>query len=220
MLYNLLSNILRAIGDSRTSLVFLINASFINIALDLFFIVKLKMGVDGAALATVISQCFSVIACSIYIWRNLPMLHLKGESFKTTKEEVRHHLGIGFPMGFQMSIIAVAAYTTSNEIDQVATMPMMSFGVAMSTYAAQNYGAKKYERIWVGVGDTIKISVIYSIIVGILINLFSHHLIEIFIGKGQTEVLALSKWFFFNEFFYLLLFSHVVYLSVYLTRCG
>lgn len=140
-------------------------------------------------------------------------------------------------MGFQMSIIAigaitiqialnrlgstaVAAYTTSNEIDQVATMPMMSFGVAMSTYAAQNYGAKKYERIWVGVGDTIKISVIYSIIVGILINLFSHHLIEIFIGKGQTEVLALSKWFFFNEFFYLLLFSHVVYLSVYLTRCG
>ena len=229
MLYNLLSNILRAIGDSRTSLVFLIIASFINIALDLFFIVKLKMGVDGAALATVISQCFSVIACSIYIWRNLPMLHLKRESFKTTKEEVRHHLGIGFPMGFQMSIIAigaiaiqitlnrlgstaVAAYTASNKIDQVATMPMMSFGVAMATYAAQNYGAKKYERIWVGVRDTVKISVTYSFIVGILINLFSHHLIEIFIGKGQTEVLALSKWFFLTNssiyFFLAMLFIY------------
>lgn len=229
MIYNLLANIFRAIGDSRTPLYFLIVASVINIVLDYTLIIYFGMGVEGAAIATVFSQVFSAIGCAVYIWRELPMLHLKRSSFVISKEDVKRHLEIGFPMGFQMSIIAigsitlqialnrlgptaVAAYTAAAKIDQLATMPMMSFGVAMATYAAQNYGAKKYARIWEEVNDTVKISVTYSVIMGILINLFSSTLIQFFIGPGQESVIQLSKWYFLTNstiyFFLAMLFIY------------
>lgn len=229
MIYNLLASILRAIGDSRTPLFFLIIASMINIILDIFFIVQLKMDVEGAAFATIISQIFSACACAIYIWKKLPMLHLKKSSFKFDLQDIYRHLRIGFPMGFQMSIIAigaitlqialnqlgpnsVAAYTAASKIDQVATMPMMSFGVAMATYAAQNYGAKKFDRIWIGVRQCVRLSITYSIVVGIVINVLSKHLVAMFIGSNNSAVVELSRWFFLTNssiyFFLAMLFIY------------
>ena len=167
VLFNLLANLLRALGDSRTPLLFLVVASILNIVLDLLFILVFKMGVAGAGLATVVSQLFSCLLCLIYIHKKVPLLQFKNADWSIDWKFIRQHMWVGFPMGFQASIIAigaiilqitlnglgataVAAYTAAQKIDMLATQPMSSFGITMATFAAQNFGANRIDRIKLG----------------------------------------------------------------------
>ncbi len=216
MAFNLLSNIFRSIGDAKTPLYFLVIACIMNIILDVVFIAGFGMGVEGAGYATVLSQIFSALACILYIWKKIPILRLNSKDFVAKSLDVKEHICISFPMAFQSSIIAigaiiiqitlnqlgataVAAYTAAQKIDQVAILPMMSFGVTMATFVAQNYGAKKYDRIWRGVRDCIKLSLTFAISVGIILNLFSPILIRAFVGVGHEEVVELGAIYFITN---------------------
>ena len=216
MAFNLLSNIFRSIGDAKTPLYFLVIACIMNIILDVVFIAGFGMGVEGAGYATVLSQIFSALACIIYIWKKIPILRLNSKDFVAESLDVKEHIRISFPMAFQSSIIAigaiiiqitlnqlgataVAAYTAAQKIDQVAILPMMSFGVTMATFVAQNYGAKKYDRIWRGVRDCIKLSLTFAISVGIILNLFSPIFIRAFVGVGHEEVVELGAIYFITN---------------------
>ena len=216
MAFNLLSNIFRSIGDAKTPLYFLVIACIMNIILDVVFIAGFGMGVEGAGYATVLSQIFSALACILYIWKKIPILRLNSKDFVAESSDVREHVRISFPMAFQSSIIAigaiiiqitlnqlgataVAAYTAAQKIDQVAILPMMSFGVTMATFVAQNYGAKKYDRIWRGVRDCIKLSLTFAISVGIILNVFSPIFIRAFVGVGHEEVVELGAIYFITN---------------------
>ena len=229
MFFNFFSNIIRALGDSRTPLIFLVLACILNVILEYAFILIFKMGVTGAACATVIAQGVSALLCMWHIKTNLRILKIKKSDFKISKEVFLEHIKISLPMGFQASIIAigaiilqfalnslgansVAAYTAAQKIDTIATQPMMSFGITMATYTAQNYGAEKIDRIREGVKQCVLISVTFSIVVG-LINIFAgHFLTGIFVGYDQKEVISLSQTYLTsNGSFYFLLSLLFIY---------
>ncbi len=210
MLFNLLSNIIRALGDSKTPLLFLVIACILNILLDYGFILLLHAGVEGAAWATVIAQLISGLLCLIYIRRKIPMLHLTKEDWQVSGWEILQHIKVALPMGFQMSIIAigavvlqfvlnglgavaVAAFTAAQRIDQIAMQPMNSFGTTMSPYVAQNYGAGLIERIKKGVFQCSLISVGFSIFIGSVNILAGYQLAGIFVGNDVPKVLELAQ---------------------------
>lgn len=210
VMFNLLSNAMRALGDSRVPLYFLIIACCINIVMDYAFILLFGLGVAGAGYATVLSQLISGLCCIIYIRKKMPLLCITKDDFRIHPEDIRTHLKVALPMAFQMSIIAigslilqfalnglgavsVAAYTAAQKIDTIATQPMNSFGATMATYTAQNYGANKLDRIRKGVFQCILISVSFSIVMG-LVNIFAgYQLTSLFVGSGEKEVLSLSQ---------------------------
>ena len=210
MLFNLLSNVVRALGDSRTPLLFLIVACVLNIALDFLFILTFKMGVAGAAWATVVAQVVSCVLCIVYIIKRIPLLRLCKKDWKVDASFVGLHCKIGLPMAFQTSIIAigamilqiplnqlgstaVGAFTAAQKIDNLAVQVLMSFGITMATYAAQNYGAGNMRRIKQGVNRCILINVIASVILGVFIILTCRPLVGVFVGKGQEEVVELAR---------------------------
>ncbi|WP_424350042.1 MATE family efflux transporter [Latilactobacillus sp. 5-91] len=223
MAFNLLSNIIRALGDSRTPLFFLVIGVIVNILFDFIFILGLHMGVEGAGYATVSAQIIAAILCLVYIYRRIPILVLRRKDFKITKKDITDHLKVGLPMGFQSSIIAigsivlqimlntlgasaVAAYTAAGKIDQLATQVGNSFGIALATYAAQNYGAREYGRISKGVRQTLTVSIIFSLVMGALIIIFGRPLVNLFIGDQQPHVTALAQIYFrFNSSSYFIL---------------
>ena len=181
------------------------------------------MGVEGAGYATVSAQIIAAILCLVYIYRRIPILVLRRKDFKITKKDITDHLKVGLPMGFQSSIIAigsivlqimlntlgasaVAAYTAAGKIDQLATQVGNSFGIALATYAAQNYGAREYGRISKGVRQTLTVSIIFSLVMGALIIIFGRPLVNLFIGDQQPQVTALAQIYFrFNSSSYFIL---------------
>jgi putative MATE family efflux protein len=205
-LFNFISNAMRAVGDSTTPLLFLIAACVINIVLDYVFILVFHTGVAGAAYATVIAQLFSGLACIPVIMKKLTILRIRKEDWRgLSGKEIARHAKIALPVGFQMSIIAigaiavtyalnnigttaVAAFTTSQKIDQLAAMPLNSFGLAMTTYAAQNFGAKKYPRIIKGVIQAATLAVCFSVLMAAVFFFFGNHLAALFLGEEQEAV--------------------------------
>ena len=202
-----LTNIIRALGDSRMPTIFLATALMVNVILEPIAILVLEWGIPGAALATIASQFIGDLLCVIYIKKRVPALHIHREDWHVSREFLLAHLKIGLPMGFQTSIIAlgaiilqvalndlgpvaVAAYAASQKIESLAMMPMMSFGFAMAAYTAQNYGARKYHRIIEGVRKACAMSVAFSITAGILLILFGPKLMYLFVGPGQDQVIA------------------------------
>ncbi|RRK10471.1 MATE family efflux transporter [Lactiplantibacillus garii] len=211
--FNLLSNIIRALGDSRTPLWFLIVSSLINIGLELLFILGFHWGIAGAGWATILAQLIATLMCVVYIVAKVPILHIGRRHFKLVWSEVKAHLNVGLPMAFQMSIIAigtivlqaalnslgtnsVAATTAAQKIDQVATQPLMSFGVTMATFAAQNFGAHKYERIIKGVKQTMWLSGSFSVAAGLIEIIWGKQLVGLFVGHQDMAVLNLSQTYF------------------------
>ncbi len=229
VMFNLISNILRSIGNSRAPLVFLIITSLLNIGLDFLFILVFNMGVGGAALATVISQFVASIVGLVYIKRYVPILRIHKEDWAAGFKQIKEHAAIAFPMGFQSSIIAigaiaiqmtlnslgptaVAATTAAQKIDGIATLPLVSFGITMATFAAQNYGAGKTERVWQGVRTTLKVVLTYSAVMGLVLVLFGRTLTTLFVGAESTEILELSQLYFVtNASFYFLLAMLFIY---------
>ena len=197
MAYNLLSNIFRSIGDAKTPLYFLVMACVMNIILDIVFIAVFGMGVEGAGYATVLSQIFSAVACVVYIWKKIPVLRLTKEDLVATKRNIREHCRISFPMAFQASIIAIGTIMVQIALNQLG--PTSVAAHTMATYSAQNYGAKKYDRIWLGVRECIKLSLTFAIVVGIILNLFSPILIRAFVGEGHEDVVELGRLFFLTN---------------------
>ena len=166
--YNLLSGILRALGDSKTPLYFLIIASVLNIILDVIFVVPLRMGTAGAAYATVIGQAVSALLCLPYIRKRFPILRMEKGDWRPDGRLIRRMLGMGVPMGLQFSITAigsiilqtavnglgsgaVASVTAGNKVSALVTQPMEVIGLTMATYCGQNLGAGKIRRIHKGV---------------------------------------------------------------------
>ena len=210
VLINMMSNLIRALGDSRTPLYFLILGSIINVFLELLFIISFGWGVPGAAFATVLSQLLGGACCLGYIAKKVPLLHIRRADWKLSKGILWQHLRIGLPMGFQSSIIAIgaivlqvalnhlgplaiAAYAAAQKIDMIAVMPMMSFGMTMAAYTAQNYGAQKIGRIEKGVKQCALMSVGFSIFIGIVIICFGPAVMHVFVGDGQEKVIEYGQ---------------------------
>lgn len=208
--YNLSSNVIRALGDSKTPLYFLIFASILNVFLDIYFIVNLKMGIAGAGLATVLSQAISTILCLAFMFWKFPILRLKKEDWNISKDFYMEHLRVGIPMGFQMSVlsigiialqfvlngfgsVAVAAFTTAMRVDQLFTQVYLALGATMAVFAAQNFGAKKLSRIKEGAKASILIAFITSIFSILVLTFFSGDLVALFMSEVDPEVVRLAE---------------------------
>lgn len=208
--YNLLANIIRALGDSKTPLYFLIFSALINIILNYALIKYLGFGVEGSALGTIISLSISVICCYFYIVKKYPLLHLHKSDWKLDWNFYKQHIIIALPMGIQFSIIAlssiimqsvcntfgattIAAFTSAMRIEQVAMQPMLSFGIAMATYTAQNYGAGYIGRIRKGVFNCSIISLVIALIAGILMYTVGENMVDIFIKGHNEEVITQAQ---------------------------
>lgn len=203
MAYNMTASILRALGDSKTPLYFLILASFLNIVLDLIFILLFNIGVVGAALATVISQGVSALLCIFYISKKFEILKMKKVDFYYNQKSANILLNIGFPMAFQYSVIAigsillqsavnrlgtiaVASYTVCCRIEQLAIQPFSTLGIAATTYTGQNLGAGKIDRIKYGMKKMTIIGIILALICGLIIYIFNVPLINMFISDSDS----------------------------------
>lgn len=210
LLYNLESSLLRAMGDSRTPLIFLIAASLMNIILDFVFILNFHMDVSGAALATILSESLSGVACLIYSLKKYEMLRVRKADFRIEIGFLAEHVKTGLPISVQNSITgigvmvfqsalngmganSIAAYTACHKIETFATMPMFAIGTALVTYVAQNYGAKKLQRIKQGVNAAIFTCLFFSIVIGAGIIIFCRPLVSVFVGSGAVEVIELSQ---------------------------
>ncbi|MDR0931452.1 MAG: MATE family efflux transporter [Victivallales bacterium] len=196
--YNLLACCIRALGDSWTPLCFLAFATVLNIVLDYIFILVFDMGIAGAAWATIASQVISVLLCFVYMYRFFPMLRPKWRDWKFDPAWAWQHLRIALPMGFQFSVTAigvmvmqqqinefgtvtVTAFTVGTRIEQLAVQPMFTIGIAIATFAAQNYGAKQFNRIRRGVFQASLICTIWCVISGAALIVFSRALVGIFL---------------------------------------
>lgn len=208
--YNMISSILRALGDSKTPLIFLIIASILNIILDFVLIVNIGMGVEGAAYATITAQLISFVLCFIYTKKHYPILRLNKSHFKWDKELAQTLLKVGVPSALSMSITAlgvmvlqgtinglgsdiVAAFTAGTKVEQFFTMPTMTIGMAMATFAGQNLGAKRLDRVSEGVKSSVKLVVGYSIIGGIALFLFGSNITQLFISGDNAHVIASAQ---------------------------
>lgn len=206
MLYNLLSSILRAIGNSKLPLVFLIISALLNIVLDLVFIVGFGMGAKGAAVATVIAQGVSGILCLFYIIAKIPILHLKREDLDVGSTIYKNQLRIGVPMALQYSITAigtmmvqsslnilgstlVAAYTAAGKIEQVVTQAYVAMGTTMATYAAQNMGAGSVKRIREGFKACTVIGVVYSFVAAGFIMTVGKYMTYLFVSEDVDIIM-------------------------------
>ena len=217
--YNYTASMLRALGDSRTPLYFLIFACFLNLGLDLLFVYVFHMGVFGAALATIIAQMISGIGCLLYALRCNPYFHLERMDLRPDRAIIRKSVKIGLPMAFQWSLIAVsstalqtfvnsfdstdivAAFTATNRIENLLHQPYGSIGAALATFAGQNYGAKNYARVRDGLKHSILLSAVYTILMTVLFQLFSEPVMRLFVKETAVielgaEAMRLTSWFF------------------------
>lgn len=204
--YNLCAGLMRAIGNSVMPLVFLIVSSVLNIILDLLFITQLHMGVQGAAVATVISQGVSVILCIIYMFKKTPLLLPKKEHFKYDQELYKELLGQGFSMGFMSCIVSagsvilqyginnlgyliIAGHTAARKLYMFFNMPFTAMALAISTFVSQNKGANQKDRIKKALRYAYIYDIVGAAIVTVLILLFGSSLVKMISGSSQEVVL-------------------------------
>lgn len=211
-LYNLLSSVIRALGDSKTPFWFLLFSTVLNVVLDLFCILVLHWGVLGAAIATVVSQGISAALCYVYMYRHFEILKGTPAERKFQFKLARNLLNIGVPMGLQFSITAigsimlqsannalgtacVAAFTSAMRIKMFFICPFESLGIAMATYCGQNYGAGKPSRIWQGIKASSLMMIIYAAITFVILMLGSRLLALLFVDSSETEILMDTELF-------------------------
>lgn len=203
--YNMLSGFIRSLGNSKQPFYFLIASSLINIVLDILFILIFNMGVEGAGLATLLSQAFAALFCIVYIKRKLTILIPKGEEKEYSNKLISILLNNGVPMGLQFSITAigvimlqsannalgtiyVAAFTASMRVKYLFTCVFENIGVAMTTYCGQNIGAKEITRIRAGIFSSIKIMLAFFVFSFLIIYPFADYMMMLFVDSGEQEV--------------------------------
>ena len=215
--YDALSAFLRALGDSRSPLYFLMISAGINVFLDIVFIVVMGMGVEGCAYATVIAQAISAFCCFIYIVKKYPILHLKKEDFRYSWNSVKKLLGLGIPMALQFSITAIgtiivqgavnvygetymAGFSAAGKLQNILGTVFVAFGATVATYVGQNRGAGRIDRVREGVRCTQYMILAWSVIAMILMFFFGKYMTCIFVNSSETDVLAVSVEYFHTVF--------------------
>lgn len=205
--YNLLSSIIRALGDSKTPFWFLLFSTILNVLLDLLCILVFHWGVAGAAIATVFSQGVSAVLCYFYMYRKFEILRMQPADKRFRPELARQLIFVGIPMGLQFSITAigsimlqsannalgtacVAAFTAAMRIKMFFLCMLESLGIAMATFCGQNYGAGKPERIWTGVKAASLMMIVYVAAVAIILWGFSEKFVLLFVDPSETEIIA------------------------------
>ena len=206
-LYNYFSSLLRGIGNSAVPLLFLAVSALLNIVLDLFFVVSCSMGVEGAALATVIAQGVSAVSLLVYCAVRVPLLRLERRHMRFEKAMLREisqfslltcaqqsvmNFGILMIQGLVNSfgVTVMAAFAAAVKIDSFAYMPVQDFGNAFSTFIAQNYGAKKEDRIRKGLKGAVTASVLFCVVISAAVWMFAEPLMLLFIDKSETAIVA------------------------------
>lgn len=208
MFYNLLLNVSRALGNTRTPFCFLILAYFGNIALDLLFVGPLQWGVKGAALAFVVAQAGAAAGCFIYMYRNFPELHPERDELSVDRKVMAQLLCMGLPIAAQIFItaigqvfiqtainllgsLAVAAVTIASKIQGLLVQPMDCMGITMTNYSGQNMGAAKPDRIRYGVKRSILITISFCAVIGFAAPLIGRYASALFSDNRDPELLEL-----------------------------
>ena len=226
--YNYVSSMLRALGDSRTPLYFLIFSCALNLGLDVLFVRGFHMDVFGAALATIIAQVVSGVGCLLYALRFNPYFTLTREDMRPDKVLIWKSVRIGMPMALQWSLIAVsstalqtfvnsfdntainAAFTATNRIESLVHQPYGSISAALATYAGQNYGAKNIERVKEGLKHGMLISTVFTLVIMVAYQLLAGPIMSLFVKEAEvielgSQALRLTSWFY--------IFLAVIYMS-------
>ena len=234
VLYNLAGSVLRAVGDSKTPVIFLVAASVINIALDLLFILAFGMGVAGAAWATVISQLFAGVGCAVAVKRHLPVLSVCRDDWKFRPRCALRIAATGVPMGLQYSITAVgsimmqtavngigtaavAAVTAAGKIYCFFTCVFDALATAMATFCGQHVGAGRTERIPAGLKAAAAVGTVYSLAVLLAVLVFARTLLGIFLGTdADAETFGMASGYLVTNvaFFISLLFVNILRFSI------
>ncbi|MCR5686142.1 MAG: MATE family efflux transporter, partial [Lachnospiraceae bacterium] len=217
-LYNFSSSMLRALGDSRTPLYFLIFSCFLNAGLDILFVCVIHTGVKGAAIATAIAQFVSGMACLVYAV-------MKNEYFKMSREDLKFNKNItirviklGVPLSLQFALIAiscmalqkvvnsygktaVAAFTATSRVEQIIHQPYQTLGAALSTFTGQNYGARKMDRVNAGYRKGLLLMFVFSCLMLPVMQLLSNNIVSIFVSDADViamggTALKITSWFY------------------------
>ena len=205
----LVASLLRAFGDSKTPLYFLILASITNIILDLVLIINFKMGVAGAAIATVVSQGLSGLLCYFYMIKKFDILTLKREHFKYDPVLVKELMYVSLPMALQYAITAigvmilqvavnsfgsttVAAFTAATKVEQLVVQPGIAIGMTMATYAAQNLGARRIDRVRQGARQSAWITIVTNALSSVIVIFLGGYIVQLFIPSANVEALPIS----------------------------
>ena len=206
MLYNLSSGVLRAVGDTKTPLFLLLFSCFVNVGLDLLFVVALKMGASGAAWATIFSQLLSGVLCMALIFGKYEILHVRGEEWKPEAAYISHLCGMGLPMGLQFSITAIGSIILQSAVNSlgsgavasigagakvqfVFTCPLDSIGATLATYCGQNLGARRIDRVRTGIRQSTIIMLVYCVVAYGAQRLFGPNLMKLFIDGSEAQIL-------------------------------
>ncbi len=207
MLYNMFSGILRAIGDSKTPLYFLLLSSALNVGLDFLFVKGLNRGIGGAAEATVIAQIVSVSLCIVYIWKKCQVLKFSMRYLKWDKALVKELLLTGFSMGLMLVVVSIgsvalqsavnslgeqiiAAHTAARKIDEIFMMPLGTLATAAATFASQNFGAGKYDRVYKGIKDAVLIAIGWSACAILIVFAIGKYMVKWLTGTSDAEIIS------------------------------
>ena len=219
-LYNIVSAIIRALGDSKTPVIFLVMSSVVNIGLDLFFIINLNMGVAGAAWATVIAQAVAGFSCMLFMIKKYEVLHIKKNEWTVDTGMMKALCGMGIPMGLQYSITAigcvilqsatntlgssaVAAATAGSRITGFLACPIDAMGSTMATYGGQNIGAGKLERIGTGLKSCVILGAGYAVIALLISLVLGEPLAGLFVGADEAAIIGdVQLYLILNTVFY------------------
>lgn len=220
-LYNLLAGIIRSLGDSRTPVYFLLLSSALNVVLDFYSILGLGMGVEGPALATVFSQGVSAVLCLIYMMKRYPILRMSPEERRPDGNLMKNLCGMGIPMGLQYSItaigsvvlqtavnslgsMAVAAVSTGSKVSQFFCCPFDALGGTMATWAGQNVGAKKLDRVKKGTWTACLLGFAYSLLAFVILLFGGKYIALLFLDPEETEIIGrVSQFLIGNSMFYI-----------------
>ena len=209
ILYNLSSGALRAVGNTRTPLYFLLLSCAVNVVLDLLFVVVFRMGVTGASLATVAAQLLSGVLCTWVIFKKYDVLRIRGEEWKLDPACMKRLSGMGLPMGMQFSITAVgslirqtavnglgsaavADISAGSKIYTLFCCPFDAIGATIATWCGQNLGARRIDRVRQGARLCMGIMSVYALIALVFVKLWGAPLISLFITGSRTEIVAMA----------------------------
>jgi putative MATE family efflux protein len=208
-LYNGVSSVLRALGDSRTPLIFLIISSFLNVGMDLLLVIKFDMGVFGVALATVIAQAISATISLIYAFIKVPYFRLTIEELRPNMQIIKHSFRLGIPLAIQSSMIAISlivlqgvvnsfgdiamsAFTITSKVDIVVSMFYNAISSSLTTYCGQNFGAKKLKRVKGGYKLGVFLITIYNLIVIPIVFFLSRYIVGFFVNEEPVIELGVQ----------------------------
>lgn len=217
-IYNFGASMLRALGDSKTPLYFLIASCFLNVGLDAFFICVLDMGVLGAAIATLIAQLLSGAGCLFYAFKKNPYFRFSKEHLAVNKGLIMRVVKLGVPLSLQFSLIAIscmalqkvvnsygdvtiAAFTATSRVEQVIHQPYQTISAALSTFAGQNFGAKKFDRVKKGYHQSFLIMLLFSILMLPIMQFFGNNIISLFVDEEEViemggRALGITSYFY------------------------